>query len=878
VSYARRLPSSATGTTRQADNLKEPVPRSRMGKPAQKKKSRVRNSADYATQVDLFAREFQSEDHLRKVVADLFRKMGHAGVKITHGPNEKGKDIIFYSSGPLGEKRLFACVVKNDPITGRADDHHAGAPTIVNTARTVTNQIQAAFNEPLPDAKGADAWVDSVYVISPYESSPAAVDSVKTTLQRSGQIFFICGQALLELFAKHWPEFLWFESTVLVSYLSALRKNIESDYALANLILQKSAYLEASSSSSFDLYVKPTFYRELRPHRLTIQELLTIRLLTGPRYLSEIQDEANAARRVDRLLHAALNGVAELKSDKSRSRDLDEVAKGMLELWESGYRRRVAELRAQAAKSGGSGQGFAASGAFTADAFIPPKRSEITVDLKASAEFTAKAEAVTTAADAAVTQLRAQTIAASQFASGPAAASPLTALASTDFLGYCKIAEVAEIIPEAFAVGEPLNTLMFDEKLLDRFDGCLLMTGAAGFGKTAFCRWHAIRDANRLVAKQASVLPVYRALYPLSNGKLGSFEEAFFASEELRKLIQQQSAGQAPFTRIRLYLDGLDEVTSHERQCEILKLAAEGVQKWKFLQILVTGRDHVSGADLRWLPRIRLCELSDAKIRLLAERWLGQDRLDGFFQRLTGVGTLSDLMKVPLLATLILAVYRKTGSVPPNKTNLYSLFVELLCGGWDFYKNVQRRPSRFSTRDKEVALTRLAGMLQHDYRRDATEADFRNALNRSLSFLSREWEPFMQEIIEDGLLVRVGKALTFAHHSFQEFLTARDLRDHQGTRPKQALGWYFNGKDWWRESLAFYVTLLDRPGDTDEWVIKRALVSTATSPDLKDRVIYLRECIQAAFPAYEETIGARTLSADLDKKLARISGAAHETA
>jgi hypothetical protein len=83
-----------------------------------------------------------------------------------------------------------------------------------------------------------------------------------------------------------------------------------------------------------------------------MQKLLTTMLLTGPRYLSEIQDEANAVRRVGHLLYAGVNGVAEFKGDKSRSRDLDEVAKGMLELWESGYRRRVAELRAQAAKSG----------------------------------------------------------------------------------------------------------------------------------------------------------------------------------------------------------------------------------------------------------------------------------------------------------------------------------------------------------------------------------------------------------------------------------------------------------------------------------------------------------------------------------------------
>ncbi len=515
----------------------------------------------------------------------------------------------------------------------------------------------------------------------------------------------------------------------------------------------------------------------------------------------------------------------------------------------------------------GSPQGFKTSKAFSASAFVAPSASEVTVELNPPADFITKLSAATTASGAAIDELRGETEVANSFVNFTG--QPLVSLGSADFLTYCKVSEIAGIVPEAFALGKCDRVLTFGEDLLDRFEGSLLITGPAGYGKTAFCRWNAIRDANRLVSKDALVLPVYRPLYPLSSGRLGTFEEAFFASEELRKLIQQQSAGQAPFTRIRLYLDGLDEVTSQRRQSEILELAAVGVRRLQFLQIVITARDHVRGAGLRWLPRIRLCELSDSKIRLLGERWLGRERLEAFFERLGEVGTLADLMKVPLLATLILAVYRKTGSVPPNKTNLYCLFVELLCGGWDFYKNIQRRPSRFSTRDKEVALARLAGMLQHENRRDATAADFRNALKRSISFLSPDWDQFLQEIIEDGLLVRVGTALTFAHLSFQEFLAARDLRDHQGNRPRQALSWYLNGKDWWRETLAFYVTLLDRPGDTDEWLIDRALASATTATDLKNRVSYLRKSIQSAFPAYKETSGARTLLDRLERKAGR---------
>jgi hypothetical protein len=119
-------------------------------------KTDKKSDQQYSTKLDLFAREFESEDKLQRVVADLFRKMGHSGVRITHGPNEKRKDIIFHSVGPLGERGVFACVVKNTPITGRADDLSNGAPTIVSRLQGVVNQIQSAFTEPVPDGQGVD--------------------------------------------------------------------------------------------------------------------------------------------------------------------------------------------------------------------------------------------------------------------------------------------------------------------------------------------------------------------------------------------------------------------------------------------------------------------------------------------------------------------------------------------------------------------------------------------------------------------------------------------------------------------------------------------------------------------------------------------------
>jgi hypothetical protein len=83
--------------------------------------------------LDRFAEEFKDEAHLRNAIADLLVKAGATGVRITHAPNERGKDIIFYRDDGLSRNVLFACVIKNDRITGRADSN-SGAATVLNQA------------------------------------------------------------------------------------------------------------------------------------------------------------------------------------------------------------------------------------------------------------------------------------------------------------------------------------------------------------------------------------------------------------------------------------------------------------------------------------------------------------------------------------------------------------------------------------------------------------------------------------------------------------------------------------------------------------------------------------------------------------------------
>lgn len=86
-----------------------------------------------------FAQEFRDEDHLRTVLRDLLLRTGARRVRVTHGPGERGKDLVFYKTGGLSPEVMYACVVKKDRITGRADSSGGPKPFLTKRARLYGN-------------------------------------------------------------------------------------------------------------------------------------------------------------------------------------------------------------------------------------------------------------------------------------------------------------------------------------------------------------------------------------------------------------------------------------------------------------------------------------------------------------------------------------------------------------------------------------------------------------------------------------------------------------------------------------------------------------------------------------------------------------------
>jgi hypothetical protein len=417
-------------------------------------------------------------------------------------------------------------------------------------------------------------------------------------------------------------------------------------------------------------------------------------------------------------------------------------------------------------------------------------------------------------------------------------------LNTSECRNLCRVEEVITANPVVFRRSIDTAIWALPTDILNHTHAPLLITASAGHGKTSFCKWRVLEDIRRLESKESMVVPFYVPLHQHATSVLNTCEETFLQDPRLIELlVQLNMEGRS----MRIFLDGLDEVTTADQQKKLIEQAEELHRKYANLQIVITARDHVRGPWLRWLTRIELAEFDEEQSDELISKWLLRDSEEykSFYLQLERARTLEPLTRVPLLCTLIIAVFKRSNALPATRASLYDVFVELMCGGWDLAKNV-RRKLRFGVTQKKNVLTRLAGILHLNEKREATEHEFRLAVGDVDMGSSDVWRSMLDEILEDSLVSRLGEKLVFSHLSFQEYLAARDLVDPTGRRQIQALRSYLEGSDWWAEVLAFYLSNSPRSDEMEAWVTREANKNRGAAQDRGRRREFLTESIRSA--------------------------------
>lgn len=334
-------------------------------------------------------------------------------------------------------------------------------------------------------------------------------------------------------------------------------------------------------------------------------------------------------------------------------------------------------------------------------------------------------------------------------------------------------------------------------------DQCLmLLRGEAGSGKSTLLRWLAITAARGSFSGPLSewngCVPFVIKLRSHAGGPLPRPEE--FLDDVAGNL-----AGLMPrawvHRRLRsgralLLVDGVDEVTSAERQA-VRHWLKEIVTDFRDIRVVVTSRPAAAGSA--WLRTegfgtAFLEQLSPADLRTLVQHWhnairdcpdlpCALERIPSYEARLLArfeaAPHLRTLASSPLLAAMLCALNLDREALPRNRMGLYAAALEMLLETRDTKRGI---PSVLEREQKIRILQDIAWHLSTSARVELPKAMVEQLVANRLASMPQV--RVSANVVLDELLQRSGilrepvpGRIDFVHRTVQEYLTAKQAAD-----------------------------------------------------------------------------------------------------
>lgn len=386
--------------------------------------------------------------------------------------------------------------------------------------------------------------------------------------------------------------------------------------------------------------------------------------------------------------------------------------------------------------------------------------------------------------------------------------------------------------------------------------------GGAGAGKTTTLQMY----AKQLIA-QDPALVVYLALNRFINKVDISLDDKKESYEIVLSLILLSRGLNATKeniddlkmhflseSKVKIILDGLDEAFT--RYNGIVESINSFKVKFPNIQIIISSRDCVSYLSQIEFLGITLLPFNEKQLYRFIRGWfLNKNKLlaEDLISSIKG-RELFDVVKTPLLATLLCDLTEKGIDAPSTEYEIFSKRLELLCGMYDNYKDIKRTTLSQSILIKTA---RKIGYAFHE--RSVRSATFDKIVtflinDRTYNFDDTTCELAVRELINPcNILVfdHCSETYSLGHLRYQEHLAAQEIIENRSIDIVS-----FLRSDWWRGALCLYaqvcefMTLIEeftiKYGNIEEALITLYEMATNRPKSERKNIIYLLK-------KYEET-------------------------
>ncbi len=323
--------------------------------------------------------------------------------------------------------------------------------------------------------------------------------------------------------------------------------------------------------------------------------------------------------------------------------------------------------------------------------------------------------------------------------------------------------------------------------------------------------------------------------------------------------------------RILLLLDGLDEVREANTKHVIREIEAF-TRQFSKNRCVVTCRIAAKDYVFEQFTEVEVADFDTRQVKAFIGNWFKIKQQPQVAERLKeqleSNQPMRELAYSPILLTLLCLVFEELGELSPNRTELYKRGLDLLLSRWDATRGIERDQvyRRLSLRAKEEMLSEIAfGYFERGeyfFRQESvTEAVIASLYDLPGADDSEDLRVTAKVVLkaieaQHGLLVeRASGIYSFSHLTFQEYLTARWIREFRQDLMLEQLAEHLYEPQW-REVFLLIIGMLNREGANQLLsLIQRGIEELVADDDkIQAFFVWLRSKTEAVETLYKVVV------------------------